>query len=138
MSITSQFQSTLPVWGGTVCVWLVVDTAIGFNPPSPCGEGPGKAGKLTIISEFQSTLPVWGGTCQFSFSIVWMLFQSTLPVWGGTKTSPAKGGTGFVSIHPPRVGRDRQWLNTSSEERCFNPPSPCGEGPKPFTLSFAN
>ena len=22
-----------------MCVWLVVDTAIGFNPPSPCGEG---------------------------------------------------------------------------------------------------
>ena len=90
-----------------MCVWLVVDTAIGFNPPSPCGEGPGKAGKLTIISEFQSTLPVWGGTV-----CVWLVvdtaigfnppspcgegpgkagkltiiseFQSTLPVWGGT------------------------------------------------------
>ena len=64
MAFSMMFQSTLPVWGGTVCVWLVVDTAIGFNPPSPCGEGPGKAGKLTIISEFQSTLPVWGGTAK--------------------------------------------------------------------------
>ena len=41
---------------------LASSTRLYFNPPSPCGEGPGKAGKLTVISEFQSTLPVWGGT----------------------------------------------------------------------------
>ena len=90
-----------------MCVWLVVDTAIGFNPPSPCGEGPGKAGKLTIISEFQSTLPVWGGTCPSCRRWPRAAFQSTLPVWGGTLSSAwGDEPTAPVSIHPPRVGRD--------------------------------
>ena len=33
------FQSTLPVWGGTLS--CTPDTAVDiyFNPPSPCGEG---------------------------------------------------------------------------------------------------
>ena len=35
---------------------------LGFNPPSPCGEGP-KGQEIAVEGElFQSTLPVWGGT----------------------------------------------------------------------------
>ena len=34
------FQSTLPVWGGTAVMATPLPEDSGFNPPSPCGEGP--------------------------------------------------------------------------------------------------
>ena len=33
-----------------------------------------------------------------------------------------------ISIHPPRVGRDRFLLGALIQRQNFNPPSPCGEG----------
>ena len=33
-----------------------------------------------------------------------------------------------ISIHPPRVGRDRTIYRLVAPARDFNPPSPCGEG----------
>ena len=33
-----------------------------------------------------------------------------------------------ISIHPPRVGRDRPPGRRTLTIRNFNPPSPCGEG----------
>ena len=125
-----KFQSTLPVWGGTRDALQVFRQGADFNPPSPCGEGHNADLFLSRTHPFQSTLPVWGGTC----SGLWrresrQAFQSTLPVWGGTlparcitiakwhfnPPSPCgEGPTGitttsyykFISIHPPRVGRD--------------------------------
>ena len=82
------FQSTLPVWGGT------------YQKQYFRGG-----------SRFQSTLPVWGGTlwCLFLiFSVI--AFQSTLPVWGGTEQRYDRNLLFYVSIHPPRVGRDCCWL----------------------------
>ena len=79
-----EFQSTLPVWGGT-------------RAPT----------ESTPPAVFQSTLPVWGGTCSAANFLLSARFQSTLPVWGGTwkctKEFPYKER---ISIHPPRVGRD--------------------------------
>ena len=102
------FQSTLPVWGGTVVAVVALFVAWHFNPPSPCGEGRLRLEYLFTDEEtFQSTLPVWGGTVP---SLVWLrmqIFQSTLPVWGGTRK--------VIGLTLPRL--------------YFNPPSPCGEGP---------
>ena len=102
MSITSQFQSTLPVWGGTCTSWIASIIVANFNPPSRT---------LDDIAE--------------RFDV----FQSTLPVWGGTGRSRSAPPCRTISIHPPRVGRDQLhppdcWANDH-----FNPPSPCGEGP---------
>ena len=36
----------------------------GFNPPSPCGEGPYRFLCDRYGEQFQSTLPVWGGTAK--------------------------------------------------------------------------
>ena len=149
-SSSGVFQSTLPVWGGTQS---------GVNDWFP--------------SVFQSTLPVWGGTSRNPNSSLQYRFQSTLPVWGGTFQSlscwplvpyfnpPSPCGEGrklivkfrvllrisihpprvgrdrracalpsemHISIHPPRVGRDRVHRVTKNNTGYFNPPSPCGEG----------
>ena len=39
-----------------------------------------------------------------------------------------EGSQGRISIHPPRVGRDRRIGGLPKSGRNFNPPSPCGEG----------
>ena len=80
-----QFQSTLPVWGGTGIMAM----------------------PQIYLLVFQSTLPVWGGTGRNlparSFADI---FQSTLPVWGGTRNRLLPVPFNTISIHPPRVGRD--------------------------------
>ena len=35
-----------------------------------------------------------------------MVFQSTLPAWGATTEVPAQDGSGYISIHAPRMGSD--------------------------------
>ena len=55
-----------------------------FNPPSPCGEGPDFS---------QINIDYWA-------------FQSTLPVRGGTLSGKGDQIFIFISIHPPRAGRD--------------------------------
>ena len=100
-----------------------------FNPPSPCGEGHSFFVPPSVFFVFQSTLPVWGGTG----SGRWRPapppgFQSTLPVWGGTSRFSIFSGFCFISIHPPRVGRDKTALTDDGKITDFNPPSPCGEG----------
>ena len=151
MSITSQFQSTLPVWGGTHC----------FS-------------SFFVGSRFQSTLPVWGGTFLLHSKAVHVgvsihpprvgrdavvlcdvlqdlivsihpprvgrdprvgaipapgtMFQSTLPVWGGThpRGYHPRGHRGFNPPSP--CGEGQEPLNVRMISSCFNPPSPCGEG----------
>ena len=125
-----------------------------FNPPSPCGEGRRRSTAYKICHTFQSTLPVWGGTTRSILLVISSSeFQSTLPVWGGTGGWLLFGLSHYISIHPPRVGRDNfyyqrgynltafqstlpVWGGTGNgrfgqtREGNFNPPSPCGEGHK--------
>ena len=147
------FQSTLPVWEGTRWNPLWRLHAHDFNPPSPCGEGRADAERLAGVydvsihpprvgrdttrwsirfptSTFQSTLPVWGGTDKAAISIGHIEFQSTLPVWGGTYIDSELSDAILISIHPPRVGRDHATQFFFCVCHYFNPPSPCGEGPK--------
>ena len=106
MSITSQFQSTLPVWGGTIFPQAQgKNTVISIHPPRvgrdvdqhplayPQGISihPPRVGRDVGVLKLEDELSV---------------FQSTLPVWGGASlNSPPIRCTG-ISIHPPRVGRD--------------------------------
>ena len=107
MSRTSQFQSTLPVWGGTPPARSTPGLVCDFNPPSPCGEGLCGYGSIAGELAFQSTLPVWGGTTTLQeANEAQQLFQSTLPVWGGTDGGAVHSLLALISIHPPRVGRD--------------------------------
>ena len=103
------FQSTLPVWGGTIPGLITCDcTSISIHPPR--------------VGRDRRALRGW------SFGFV---FQSTLPVWGGTtQNGHAVFFFHIISIHPPRVGRDgRPPTSSAKKTDDFNPPSPCGEGP---------
>ena len=48
----------------------------------------------------------------------------------GRDLRPATHRAGFnlISIHPPRVGRDNPTAKKGEYLLYFNPPSPCGEG----------
>ena len=61
-AVSSEFQSTLPVWGATI--------------PA--------ASSMKTDKPFQSTLPVWGATVFAYIPATMFAFQSTLPVWGAT------------------------------------------------------
>ena len=146
-----RFQSTLPVWGGTDPAPDPTDhTEISIHPPRVGRDGgllfqlihgadisihPPRVGRdLTRYLEldpdfqFQSTLPVWGGTIKMRANRIIRIFQSTLPVWGGTASGAHTLLSMVISIHPPRVGRDKPCGHNPAKIGDFNPPSPCGEG----------
>ena len=79
-----QFQSTLPVWGGTVCAGDSGRSSGDFNPPSPCGEGPMISPSRALPSHFNPPSPCGEGPQMAFFRESMLVFQSTLPVWGGT------------------------------------------------------
>ena len=83
--VYSTFQSTRPVWGATK-------------------KDPARAARMM----FQSTRPVWGATREENKELWAEMFQSTRPVWGATCKSAFVNQWGAVSIHAPRVGRDKR------------------------------
>ena len=84
-STKNEFQSTLPAWGETIIK--------GIDEIRPY--------------EFQSTLPAWGETKRWGSSRSGRRFQSTLPAWGETNFVEKMGGSVEISIHSPRMGRDK-------------------------------
>ena len=76
-----------------------------FNPRSPCGERPSRAGRGSRPVQFQSTLPVRGATRQ-------QLLHDM----------PQR-----ISIHAPRAGSDMPARSAPLSSSYFNPRSPCGE-----------
>ena len=77
-----------------------------------------------IQPSFQSTHPVWGGTMAKLLTLMLILFQSTHPVWGGTQIADAIRASSGISIHPPRVGWDINYLttNTANSHISIHPP----------------
>ena len=126
---SGEFQSTHPVWGGTMGVPTPEPTAeISIHPPR-VGWDASCAGVRKIL-RFQSTHPVWGGTPSFGNSISHqLLFQSTHPVWSGTRIR-SPGNFGLQNFNPPTpCGVGLQRLSKAHRRRYFNPPTPCGVGP---------
>ena len=81
------FQSTRPMRGATFHGFTDGMSPMGFNPRAPCG-----ARRL-----------------YHTLSVVLQRFQSTRPVWGATLPLRPIHQQGAVSIHAPRVGRDRRF-----------------------------
>ena len=85
-----------------------------FNPPAPCGAGPGRSRPVLAPSTFQSTRPLRGGTTPPTLLADTSQFQSTRPLRGGTNmdvvqqnkktfqsTRPLRGGTAGAEIVAP-------------------------------------
>ena len=132
-----QFQSTLPVGGGTC-----MSNERGYAFP-----------------RFQSTLPVGGGTPPWKST--WKNSPISIhPPRGGRDAAvpeaadsktisihPPRGGRDLrllvllllllrISIHPPRGGRDYFKSEKKWGGKNFNPPSPWGEGPVIIVLTL--
>ena len=149
VSSTLLFQSTRPVWGATERRFVIgAQRHVSIHAPRVGRDFcPGR--HLVHDGRFQSTRPVWGATGLVITTIQRLLFQSTRPVWGATKVGSSFLIASHVSIHAPRVGRDRQrssisrqllvfqstrpvWGATRDRHRPklpaprFNPRAPCG------------
>ena len=69
---------------------------------------PRSRAQVTAIARFQSTLPERGETLlPFSPARRGEVFQSTLPAWGETGFVHVSVLFPLISIHSPRMGRDR-------------------------------
>ena len=79
-----------------------------FNPPAPCGAGPGSSTSSGMFSNFNPPAPCGAGPSQFCFFPAHSRFQSTRPLRGGTQS-------------PWRFLKNFSY---------FNPPAPCGAGPQ--------
>ena len=131
-----QFQSTLPVGGGTGIKAAIRRALVNFNPPSPWGEGlvqdriRGSTHSISIHPprggrdgaghgrrkpphHFNPPSP-WGeGPTSEIVLYIFGEFQSTLPVGGGTAGGDILDIDVTISIHPPRGGRDAVCLMSS-------------------------
>ena len=101
----AKFQSTLPAWGETWIWTRILTASTDFNPLSPHGERPAHVATTAFLG----------------------LFQSTLPAWGETSPGTHQHWERHISIHSPRMGRDRPRRPTRWRATYFNPLSPHGE-----------
>ena len=100
------YDSVPPRAGRTLKLSDAPSSGPNFNPPSPHGEGPGRALGIPEDKQFQSTLPVWGGT--------------------GPSTAPRGRPSDFNPPSPCGEGPGRERFRSCVHN--FNPPSPHGEG----------
>ena len=99
-----RFQSTLPAWGETRSN-IRTQQDNDFNPLSPHGERLYVCDSVKFCSNFNPLSP--HGERRYSFRAFWR--QSS------------------ISIHSPRMGRDRSGMLRRSARPHFNPLSPHGE-----------
>ena len=78
------FQSTHPVWGGTLYSEAdVLRYIISIHPPR-VGWDDIDANLRTLVEHFNPPTPCGVGLPLFGFIAFKIKFQSTHPVWGGT------------------------------------------------------
>ena len=130
VTATPLFQSTLPVWGATLCFKHFFEFFfISIHAPRVGSDpftqqllnkivrsisihaprvGSDIKPRLFFVAKklFQSTLPVWGATLAVPVFADTSPFQSTLPVWGATRSVFRRLQARWISIHAPRVGSD--------------------------------
>ena len=123
-----QFQSTLPMRGGTSVLLCWVLASLYFNPPSPCGEGQHLRQKQEGKTNFNPPSPCGEGQNKSYHTRKAKQFQSTLPMRGGTAFVFAPDA-GVDDFNPPSpCGEGLTLFRKLRRGAYFNPPSPCGEG----------
>ena len=75
---------------------------------------------------FQSTRPLRGATMVNRIIGFADKFQSTRPLRGATLNLSQAAISGYISIHAPLAGRDRNAGRPRTVYRDFNPRAPCG------------
>ena len=83
--------------------------------------------------KFQSTLPVWGETILDLEMPESCTISIHSPRVGRDKRSVTGQPASGISIHSPRVGRDQYYTDSIYRYRHFNPLSPCGERRRSIT-----
>ena len=105
-----RFQSTPPVWAGTLPLANMVNSRSNFNPLRPCGRR-------------QSRWQTWSTADQISIHSARV---------GGDPTILSPGlSLSFISIHSARVGGDLTAPPLYQNQNYFNPLRPCGRRPTP-------
>ena len=131
-----------------------------FNPRTPCGV---RLGNLRFIKpafiHFNPRTPCGVRRISRRNNANTIRFQSTHPVWGATRFSDCRAHYFVISIHAPRVGCDTNivivgkanhrfqsthpvWGATGDGYAChtqqkhFNPRTPCGVRPSSSILSM--
>ena len=115
--------------GGTSTCKCEIIRQNNFNPPAPCGAGPGYDYDAVQDRVFQSTRPMRGGTMRRRYwAHLLAPFQSTRPMRGGTTLSPFLRFRSF-DFNPPAPCGAGLWPYHRKIACCdFNPPAPCGAG----------
>ena len=140
--ITTNFHSTLPVWGATPMQIPLPVRPIDFNPRSPCGERQLPALQRGTDGHFNPRSPCGERHFNDVYSVLLddisihaprvgsdltngvsamstPLFQSTLPVWGATGFYGRRFFPDGISIHAPRVGSDQPEVERRRTRRAF-------------------
>ena len=143
-----EFQSARPVWGATRGREFASLYTVDFNPRAPCGARRDERHYHHQGKHFNPRAPcgarlsgLSSATCHQHFNprapcgarlpldmllSCAALFQSTRPVWGATHKCNLVHPVQVISIHAPRVGRDRIGERAGAESDHFNPRAPCG------------
>ena len=106
--VNGQFQSTLPMRGGTAVEWdIAVDDGISIHPPH--------AGRDDYINYKRSDTVI-----------------SIHPPHAGRDAIQHQNSRNIGNFNPPSpCGEGPFGIDITGRTKYFNPPSPCGEGPFP-------
>ncbi len=124
------FQSTLPAWGETRPMSQRPPFWAYFNPLSPHGERPSAPVPVNrIILDFNPLSPHGERLPDLNVSVKYIDFNPLSPHGERRQSSVRRLPAVDISIHSPRMGRDRSPPTCKGGTNDFNPLSPHGERP---------
>ena len=135
------FQSTRPVWGATAVGAVNSVPHVDFNPRAPYGARLCDLCGYWIVRRYFNPRAPYGARLPRRKSIkAGDAFQSTRPVWGATVVGQCSAERIGISIHAPRMGRDKARYTLQKQICHFNPRAPYGARQQNCTIflcSFA-
>ena len=121
------FQSTHPMRGATLPIFVERTGSIYFNPRTPCGVR--RAEYVNFELSFAISIHAPHAGCDKGSKRLLCLvnkFQSTHPMRGATFPPRPDRRAAGISIHAPHAGCDRQFKIDVFGAKNFNPRTPCG------------
>ena len=99
-----------------------------FNPPAPCGAGPGRRASRRSPTYFNPPAPCGAGLAKDAGYSGSGDFNPPAPCGAGPLCRTPRFSQRNISIHPPHAGRDDFLLGHHIPCLDFIPPAPCGAG----------